>query len=55
MIEANKIEFKDLNGEITKYDTQTDKNIKTIVINNEGIIEIEKEGGSLEYIKSHCR
>ncbi|ODS41189.1 hypothetical protein BEH94_09640 [Candidatus Altiarchaeales archaeon WOR_SM1_SCG] len=51
MTKVNKVEFKDLRGDVIKYDPETDSTIKRIEINVEGIIEVERDK-VVEYIKA---
>ena len=51
MTRVNKIEFKDLSGEVIKYDTETDSTINRIEIKTDGIIEVERDN-VVEYIRT---
>ena len=49
--ESLKIEFKDLSGEVIKYDTKTDSTINRIEIKPDGVIEVERDN-VVEYIRT---
>jgi len=51
MTRVNKIEFKDLSGEVIKYDTETDSTINRIEIKPDGVIEVERDN-VVEYIRT---
>jgi len=51
MTRVNKIEFKDLSGEVIKYDTKTDSTINRIEIKPDGVIEVERDN-VVEYIRT---